>query len=197
VIFATVGTHQDGFPRMLRALEELRGEELVVQYGYGQPPANAAVAEPFFPFPQMAEHFAAADVVVTHAGVGSILLAIRHGHVPIVIPRLQRNGEHLDDHQVELAERMAAQGRVEVVWDTADLASAVARTPRRGAPEVLPVTGLHAAVRAAIRGEADSSAHAPVEQDPAVDLGDPLGARRGPDGLARRLGHRRPQRAVG
>ena len=153
MIFATVGTHQDGFPRMLGALESLpAGSDLVVQYGNGRPPANARVAEAFMPFDAMLHWFSGAERVVTHAGVGSILLAIRHGHLPVVMPRLKRNGEHVDDHQVELAERMAERGKVHVVWNAADLAGALAQVPPRGAPTQLPETGLHAAVRAALHG---------------------------------------------
>jgi UDP-N-acetylglucosamine transferase subunit ALG13 len=153
VIFATVGAHQDGFPRMLRALESLPPElDLVVQYGNGRPPGNARVAQAFMPFDLMAQNFSAAERVVTHAGVGSILLAIRHGHRPIVIPRLHRNGEHVDDHQVELAQRMAELQKVHVVWDEAELPAALEQVPPRGAPTALPETPLHAAVRAALHG---------------------------------------------
>lgn len=153
MIFATVGTHQDGFPRMLAALETLGDDvDLVVQYGHGRAPSNARVAEAFLPFPSMTAYFDAADVVVTHAGVGSILLAVRHGHRPIVIPRLKRHREHLDDHQVQLAEQLAAQGRVHVVWDERELAAAVRDVSPRRDPEDLPQTGLHRAVRDALHG---------------------------------------------
>lgn len=155
MIFATVGTHQDGFPRMLRALEALPladGEELVVQHGHGAPPANATRAEAFLPFPAMAELFAAARVVVTHAGVGSILLATRAGHTPIVVPRLARNGEHVDDHQVELARALERDGRVVVCWDEAQLPQLVASVPPRrsaAAPQERPLaTAVGAALRA-------------------------------------------------
>jgi UDP-N-acetylglucosamine transferase subunit ALG13 len=150
VIFATVGTHQDGFPRFLRALETLDGEELVVQHGHGAPPRNATVAEPFLPFSEMLRYFESADAVITHAGVGSILLAIRHGHVPVAVPRLKRHGEHVDDHQSALAERLQEQGRIRVVWDEASLSEAVRGLPPRGGAEQLPRTGLHAAVRDAL-----------------------------------------------
>ncbi len=53
-------------------------------------------------FPEMLAKFASADVVVTHAGVRSILLATNAGHVPIVVPRLKDLGEHVDDHQMDL-----------------------------------------------------------------------------------------------
>lgn len=152
MIFATVGTHHDGFPRMLDALEALGSVELVVQHGYGRPPTNASSAAPFLSFPEMAKNFAAADVVVTHAGVGSILMAVKSGHVPVVMPRLKRRGEHVDDHQLELAERMAARGLVRVAWEGDGLAELVRDVPRRGPDVSLPETGLHAAVRDALHG---------------------------------------------
>ncbi len=153
MIFATVGTHHDGFPRMLRALEQLPPDvELVVQHGHGDAPSNARVAAPFLPFSEMAAHFAAADMVLTHAGVGSILLAIRHGHEPIVIPRLHRLGEHVDDHQVHLSRRLEASGRVRVVWPDQSLAEALAAARPRGAYATLPRTGLHEALRGVLHG---------------------------------------------
>ncbi|ADB53706.1 D-glucuronyl C5-epimerase family protein [Conexibacter woesei] len=156
MIFATVGTHQDGFPRMLKALEALPldgGEELVVQHGHGAPPANATRAEAFLPFPAMAELFATARVVVTHAGVGSILLATRAGHTPIVVPRLARNGEHVDDHQVELARALERDGRVVVCWDEAQLPQLVASVPPRSTAATPQERPLAVAVGAALRGD--------------------------------------------
>ena len=47
---------------------------------------------------------------MTHAGSGSILTSLHHGKVPIVMPRRVALHEHVDDHQVELAERMAELG---------------------------------------------------------------------------------------
>ena len=152
MIFVTVGTHHDGFSRMLDAVEALGERDLVVQYGNGRPPANARVAEPFMPFPEMTRYFDEADQVVTHAGVGSILLAIRHGHEPIVIPRLHRLGEHVDDHQVHLSRRLEASGRVRVVWPDQSLADALAAARPRGAHASLPRTGLHEALRAVLHG---------------------------------------------
>ena len=159
MIFATVGTHHDGFPRMLRALELLPPDtDLVVQHGNGEAPANARMASPFLPFSEMSANFAAADIVLTHAGVGSILLAIQHGHVPIVFPRLKRHGEHVDDHQLELAEQMSARALVRVVWEAEELPEAVRQTPHRGPGVRLPQTGLHLAVHAALRGDSSPAA---------------------------------------
>lgn len=52
------------------------------------------------------------EMVVCHAGVGTIMTALKLGHMPIVIPRLQRYGEHVDDHQCDIAGRLAERGLV-------------------------------------------------------------------------------------
>ncbi len=46
------------------------------------------------------EHHARnADVVVTHAGVGTIMQLLDWGKSPVVVPRRRSAGEHVDDHQ--------------------------------------------------------------------------------------------------
>jgi UDP-N-acetylglucosamine--N-acetylmuramyl-(pentapeptide) pyrophosphoryl-undecaprenol N-acetylglucosamine transferase len=50
---------------------------------------------------------AEADAVVAHAGVGSILAALGAGKVPILVPRRHGRGEHVDDHQTQIARRLA------------------------------------------------------------------------------------------
>ena len=150
MIFATLGTHHQPFPRMLEALSALPPEDLVVQHGHSPAPARAREAVPFLNFGAMLERVRAADVVITHAGVGSILLARREGHTPVVVPRLHRLGEHVDNHQVELTEALAEQGKVIPVWDVSEIAEAVAAVPTREAPRP-PVAGtLHRAVREAL-----------------------------------------------
>jgi UDP-N-acetylglucosamine transferase subunit ALG13 len=133
VIFATVGSHPTyRFERFLRALESLEGEEIVVQHGPGEPPANAARAVPWMTFAEIVDHMERASHVVSHAGVGTILCAVRAEQVPIVFPRLQRYGETVDDHQLELGRRLTADGQVVLVEDESELAAAVGCSPRRG-----------------------------------------------------------------
>jgi UDP-N-acetylglucosamine--N-acetylmuramyl-(pentapeptide) pyrophosphoryl-undecaprenol N-acetylglucosamine transferase len=44
-----------------------------------------------------------ADVVITHAGVGSILGLLDKGIYPVVVPRAASRREHVDDHQAQAA----------------------------------------------------------------------------------------------
>jgi len=165
VIFVTVGTHQQPFSRLLDALAQLPGAgDLVVQYGHGRPPSGVTQAVSFLPLTEMTRHFEQADRVVTHAGVGSILSARRAGHVPVVVPRLKRHGEHVDDHQLELVRRLAETGHVIAVLDTAALADAVIAAPTRGTPSGLADGGLHAALREALApARAASAAQRPLQ----------------------------------
>ena len=134
MIFATVGSHPTyRFERFLSALASVSVEELVVQHGPGTPPARAAVAAPWMTFADIAGHMERAEHVVSHAGAGTILCAVHAGHVPIVFPRLRRFGETVDDHQLELARRLAEDGTVVVVENAPDLAAALEAAPARGA----------------------------------------------------------------
>lgn len=160
MIFVTVGTHQQPFDRLIRALDALPPDELVVQYGFAEAPRGVARAVPFMPFPEMLENFRRADAVITHAGVGSILCATTVGHVPIVVPRLKRHGEHVDDHQVQLIRELERAGEITVLWDVEGLTAAVADVPPRRAPIERRAGRLHAGVRAAILG-----ASGPVDTD--------------------------------
>jgi UDP-N-acetylglucosamine transferase subunit ALG13 len=152
VIFATVGSTQIPFERFVRALERLPAEQLLVQHGPVEPPAGAARASAFMQFPQMIESMEAADVVVCHAGAGSILCALRAGHTPVVVPRLKRYEETVDDHQVEFSRALAAEGKVVAVEDLDRLSAAVAAAPPRRSSEqrngLLPI---QAAVREALQ----------------------------------------------
>ena len=67
----------------------------------------------------------AARVVVTHAGAGSIITALQAGTTVVVVPRLSRYGEHIDDHQLELAGTLSTEGRVTAVSEVEELESIV------------------------------------------------------------------------
>ena len=131
----TVGTSRIfPFDRLVEAAGPAVQEGSVkVQCGTSQRrPAGATVVD-FMQFDELSEAMAAADAVVTHAGVGSVLLAIMHGHHPIVMPRRPDLGEGVDAHQVEFARRLEHEGLAIVVDGPADVAAAL-RTIRLGTP---------------------------------------------------------------
>jgi UDP-N-acetylglucosamine transferase subunit ALG13 len=156
MIFVTIGTSEP-FERLLEAACGLVGdEEVVVQRGRSQTDVPGATLLDFLDFEQFELLVEDARVVVTHAGAGSVLVALRHGQRPIVVPRLQRHGEAVDDHQLAFARRLAEVGLVELVDDLAQLPHAVAahdsvRLPPQG-PSPALVEELREYVGAAVRG---------------------------------------------
>jgi UDP-N-acetylglucosamine transferase subunit ALG13 len=135
VIFVTVGTHEQPMDRLMEALDALPpeilpdDEQLVVQYGWSTWVPMRANASKLLGFDEVQAHMAAARIVITHGGPASIMQALSHGKVPVVVPRQAHFGEHVDDHQVLFARRVA--DRVTVVLDIADLPEVLRRHAAR------------------------------------------------------------------
>jgi UDP-N-acetylglucosamine transferase subunit ALG13 len=70
---------------------------------------------------------AEAELLILHAGAGSVMHALQAGKVPIVMPRRVAFKECVDDHQVEFAEALSQAGRVVVVHDTEQMCAAIDR----------------------------------------------------------------------
>jgi UDP-N-acetylglucosamine transferase subunit ALG13 len=157
MIVVTVGTHEQPFDRLVGAVAALEVEEpMMVQYGSSRLPHGRGEWIDYMSFDELAERAAGARAFVCHAGVGSILLARRLGHRPIVVPRLHELGEHVDDHQLQLARRLDAAGVVTMVKDETQLAAALApgadERQATAATPLLTAASLSEDVRAALVG---------------------------------------------
>ncbi|MBD3781904.1 MAG: glycosyl transferase family 28 [Micrococcales bacterium] len=51
-----------------------------------------------------------ADLVIAHGGIGSALMALDAGRVPVLVPRRTGFGEHIDDHQAMICGHLADRG---------------------------------------------------------------------------------------
>jgi UDP-N-acetylglucosamine transferase subunit ALG13 len=69
-----------------------------------------------------------ADVIVAHAGMGSLITAMQYGKPIVVMPRFGRLKETRNDHQVATAERFRTLPTVAVAMDASELAAALERT---------------------------------------------------------------------
>jgi UDP-N-acetylglucosamine transferase subunit ALG13 len=129
VILVTVGTNEAPFDRLLEAVAALStSEEIVVQHGSSAiVPANAARTYDFLLFDDLVREMRASRVVVTHAGIGSIMTALSCGRRPVVAARLVANREAVDDHQLPVARRLQEAGLVTLVEDLARLEDALAK----------------------------------------------------------------------
>jgi len=158
VIFVTLGTQGFSFDRLLRGLAALPpGEELIVQGGASSVRPPGAAWFDFLEYADLVEHIRAARVVVSHAGVGTVLTAVREGKRPVVVPRLHRYGEAVDDHQLAFGRRLAQAGFVTLVEDPARLPEALAGAPEPPRPPSALSGGLVADLRDYLEGIAGHS----------------------------------------
>lgn len=128
--FLATGTHAQPFDRLLRWADEAAGAGLL-------PAPVLAQAGPsrFRPknldkvaFMRPVEVEAAVDrsaVVVGHAGSGLVSMSLRRGRRPLVMARRAAHGEHVDDHQVIVARKLASMGLI-VDLDATDATDAIA-----------------------------------------------------------------------
>jgi UDP-N-acetylglucosamine transferase subunit ALG13 len=126
-VVAVVG-NKGPFDRLVRALEAYGAAHpeasIWVQHSTGVLPKRL-VGSPVVERAELLARMREADVVVTHAGSGTVRDALVLGHRPVVVPRRAKLGEHVNDHQLELV--AALEGRIEPVFDVADLAEAITR----------------------------------------------------------------------
>ena len=127
MIFVTVGTHEQQFDRLVRAVDELKGsgeiaDEVVIQTGYSEYEPRHSKWSAFFPYGEMSKLMSEARIVITHGGPSSFITALQEGKVPIVVPRQKRFGEHVNDHQLDFCRKVAEiRKNIILCEDTADL----------------------------------------------------------------------------
>jgi UDP-N-acetylglucosamine transferase subunit ALG13 len=134
----TLGAHRGyGFRRLLDRLVELMPPEAEVLWQTGATDVSGLPikATPFLPASELGQAIAEADLVVGHAGIGSALCALEAGRCPVLVPRDAARGEHIDDHQKEIAAELAGSDiaitRTVEELELADLLTAANRTIAR------------------------------------------------------------------
>jgi len=154
---AVMGTHPAPFQRLVAAVVHavraaVLPEPVFIQRGpLAASPAGIESVEYLTPT-EIEERIANAAVVICHAGLGTIACALRAGRRPLVMARTTRDGEHVDNHQREIVDALAALGVVVplgAVIRPEDVARALE-------PLAVDTTGTDAAsLRQIVRQEAD------------------------------------------
>jgi UDP-N-acetylglucosamine transferase subunit ALG13 len=128
MIFVIVGT-QEPFDRLIQHMDEWSAST-----GYSDIIAQIAKASytpknfewfDFLPSIEFDAIFNKADLVVSHAGMGSIISALQYSKPIIVFPRLAKYREHRNDHQLATAISFNKLGYVKAVYDKNELFEAL------------------------------------------------------------------------
>ena len=125
MIFVTIGT-QLPFDRLIRIIDELApqlNEEVVAQvYQCGFTPKNIKTVD-FLAPDEFNTLFDKARLIVSHAGMGTILSALQKDKPIIVFPRIAALGEHRNEHQLATARKFKEMETVNVAMNEDELTS--------------------------------------------------------------------------
>lgn len=145
MILVITGTHTQGFNRLVKAMDILSSssaEKVVIQTGSSKCVPKHAV---WFRFLESDEDIhklmVEADIVVAHAGAGTIIDILKLGKPLVLVPRRREFGEIVDDQQVELANELAKSSKAIVVNDVDLLATAI-EAARKTEPKPIPGGGI-------------------------------------------------------
>jgi UDP-N-acetylglucosamine--N-acetylmuramyl-(pentapeptide) pyrophosphoryl-undecaprenol N-acetylglucosamine transferase len=112
-VVVTLGTYR-GYPftRLVRRLLEVLPSEAEVLWQTGDTDVSGLgiAGHRAIPERDLSEAMDEADVVVAHAGVGTALAAFEVGKCPLLVPRRFALGEHVDDHQPQIAGELGDRG---------------------------------------------------------------------------------------
>ena len=113
MILVTLGTQKQDFSRLLKYIEESNiKDEIIVQAGYTKFNSNKMKIFDFINYDDMERYIEKADLIITHAGTGSVLTPLKMGKKVIVCSRLSKYGEHVDNHQKQLTEVLKEAGYI-------------------------------------------------------------------------------------
>lgn len=128
-IFVTVGSRNYPFDRLFKKLDELCEEgvikgELFAQTGTSTYQPKCFEYKDFISQDEFLERVKWADIVVSHGASGSIMKALNAGKKVIAVTRLEKYGEHINDHQIQNNEAFAQNGYVVAVFEMEELGKA-------------------------------------------------------------------------
>lgn len=125
LILVTVGT-QLAFDRLVEAVDLWVGnnpkERAFAQIGPAEYTPKYLESRDFVPPDQADALFREANLIVSHAGMGSILTALKYKKPILIMPRKAALGEHRNDHQLATAKWLGGKPGVTVAWEAVDVA---------------------------------------------------------------------------
>ncbi len=126
-IFVSVGTHEQGFPRLLSAVVAIMADQPEttrwrIQTGPAKVYYPASVeAQPAYSHDEMLSNLAWADAMISQASPGNVFTALSASTQPIVVARNRELSEHVDNHQAIFAEYLQTNHLAMVAHDASSL----------------------------------------------------------------------------
>ena len=121
MILVLLGTQHNEFTRLLQEIDE----EVIVQAGFTKYESKKMRIFDMIPKLDLDEFVERADLVITHGGVGSIIMALNKNKKVIAVPRLHEYGEHVNDHQRQIIKVFSEKGYLIGLQNVEDMPEAL------------------------------------------------------------------------
>ena len=130
MIFVIVGSQKFPFDRLIREMDRLKAANVITEQVFAQIGASTYIPQHliwkrYLDKEEFDAQIDASDILITHAGEGSIMTGLLKHKKVIAVPRYKNLGEHVSDHQLEIARALAKQKCIVNVEDITQLESAI------------------------------------------------------------------------
>ena len=131
MILVMVGTQNNNFDRLLKAIQKNVDEgvikdEVVVQAGFTKFSSKNIKVFKFIDKEEFSKLQDKADIIITHGGVGSIISSLKKQKKVLVVPRLKKYNEHVNNHQLQIARKFGQDGYVKYIINLKNLGKILA-----------------------------------------------------------------------
>ena len=130
MILVLLGTQHNEFTRLLQEVEncidnQIIKEQVIVQAGFTKYKSDKMEIFDMISKEELDKYMSKANLIITHGGVGSIIMALEKGKKVIAVPRLHEYGEHVNDHQRQIIKVFSEKNYLIGIQNVEDLPEAI------------------------------------------------------------------------
>lgn len=130
MIFVTVGSQKFQFDRLLKEIDSAIEEKIITEPVFAQIGSSTYIPKhyeysPFLDNDDFIEKISKSNMIISHGGTGSIINSLNMKKKVIAVARLSKFGEHVDDHQLQIVDKLSINNYIIGVKDVSDLKNAI------------------------------------------------------------------------
>lgn len=130
MIFVTVGSQKFQFDRLLKEIDSAIEEGIIAEEVFAQIGSSTYIPKhydysPFLDNDDFIRRIEESDMIISHGGTGSIINSLNMKKKVIAVARLSKYGEHIDDHQLQIVDKLSINNHIIGVKDMSDLKNAI------------------------------------------------------------------------
>jgi len=130
MILVTVGGDTHSFLRLLNGVEKLVkchkiNDNVIFQTGYTKFQSESRQCCDFVIMDKFEELVERCTLIISHAGAGTIMMGLKYRKPVIIMPRLKKFNEHINNHQLQLTRTLAEKKKIIPAYNVSNLEKAI------------------------------------------------------------------------